>query len=56
LIVKALASGIRPDTYVSEVLQRKLSQAERRDVLLAAKDVARITARELREYLVDWEE
>ena len=56
LIVRALASGIRPDTYVSAVLQRKLSEAERRDVLLAAKDVARITARELREYLVDWEE
>ena len=55
-IVKALASGIRPDTYVSEFLGRKLSQAERQDVLLAAKDVATITARELREYLADWEE
>jgi hypothetical protein len=55
-IAKALASGIRPDTYVSGVLQRKLSQAERRDVFLAAKDVATITAREQREYLGDWEE
>ena len=56
LIVKALASGIRPDTYVSWVLRRKLSWGEKEEVVLAAKEIAMITARELREYLLDWEE
>lgn len=55
-VTKALANGIRPDTYVSSVLRRKLSQTEKREVLLAAKAITTITARELREYLSDWEE
>lgn len=56
LVTKAVANGIRPDTYVSSVLRRKLSQTEKREVLLAAKAITTITARELREYLSDWEE
>jgi hypothetical protein len=56
LTTKALATGTRPDTYVSSLLERKLTQAERQDVLLAAKELVAITARELREYLLNWEE
>ncbi len=56
LITKAVAAGTRPDTYLSDAFGRKLTQAERQDVLLAAKDVATITSRELREYLLNWEE
>jgi hypothetical protein len=56
LVTKAVANGIRPDTYVSSVLRRKLSQTEKREVLLAAEAITTITARELQEYLSDWEE
>lgn len=56
LIAKALAAGTRPDTYISLVLGRKLTEAERQHILFAAKEVATITARELQEYLLNWEE
>lgn len=56
LITKALASGAHPDTFLSEVFGRKLIDAERQEVLRIAKQVATITAHELREYLMHWEE
>jgi hypothetical protein len=56
LIAKALAAGTRPDTYISAVLGRKLTEAERQHILFAAKEIAMITARELQEYLLNWEE
>jgi hypothetical protein len=56
LITKALASGTRPDTFLSEGLGRKLTEEERQDVLRVAKQIAVFTAHELREYLMHWEE
>ena len=53
LIAKALAAGIRPDTYVSAHLGRELTQPEDEITLLAAKQLATITSRELREYLLN---
>jgi hypothetical protein len=47
---------IRPDTFLSEVLGRKLTRVEQHDVFCVAKQISTITAHELREYLMQWEE
>ena len=54
LITKALAAGIRPDTYISELLGRDLSRAEGEAVLFAGRQVAKVTSLELQEYLLNW--
>jgi hypothetical protein len=54
-IVDALDRGHRPDTYVEASLKRKLTATERELVLNAADQVVRIVARELAEYVLEWE-
>lgn len=54
LITKALAAGVRPDTYISDLLGRELNQAEGEAVLLAARQVTKVTSLELQEYLLNW--
>lgn len=54
LITKALAAGVRPDTYISEHFGRELNKAESETVLLAARQVAKVTSLELQEYLLNW--
>ncbi len=54
LITRALTTGKRPDTYISALLGIDLEPAARNAVIFAAKQIAKVTALELQEYLLNW--